>query len=96
MKKWSRHLLAAGALPDRPTQDGSTPLMLAAYHGDVRSAQLLLAHGADPLRANKQGQTAISAAQHGRHAELAELLREHIGESGLRRMAEQQPLRDEL
>ena len=48
-----RRLLRAGALPDMPTNDGSTTLMLAAYHGDVRSVQMLLDHGADPLRKNK-------------------------------------------
>ena len=92
-----RRLLRAGARPDRTTQDGSTPLMLAAYHGDVRTAQMLLEHGADPLRTNKQGHSAITAAQNGRHGELAEMLREHVGESGLRRMAdEQQSLKVEL
>ena len=124
-----RRLLKAGALPDQPTNDGSTPLMLAAYHGDVRSAQILLEHGADPLRKNGQGHHAISAAQNGRHAELAEcaptpskarrgrsecrappnndarhvlavrlgrMLREHVGESGLRRLATDEGLKVEL
>lgn len=90
-------LLKAGALPDGPTQDGSTVLMLAAYQGDVRSAQLLLEYGADPLRVNNQGQNAITAAQHGRHDEMAEMLREVVGEAGLRRMATASSVvRDEL
>ena len=37
-----RKLLKAGALPDQPTQDGSTTLMLAAYHG-VRACHLATA-----------------------------------------------------
>jgi len=91
-----RRLLKAGALADQPTQDGSTPLMRAAYDGDVRSAQLLLDRGADPLRTNMQGQNAISVAQSARHGELAEMLREHVGESGLRRMAHDETLKVEL
>lgn len=91
-----RKLLKAGALADGQTNDGSTTLMLAAYHGDVRSAQMLLDHGADPLRNNQQGYNAITAATQGGHSELAEMLREHVGESGLRKMAGNEKLRDEL
>ena len=58
--------------------------MLAAYHGDVRSAQLLLEHGADPLRKNDAGYNAMAAAVQGGNQELAEVLREFVGESGLR------------
>ena len=83
-----RKLIKAGALPDAVTQDGSTTLMLAAYRGDVRSAQLLLDQGADPLRENEQGFHAIDAAAKGGHDELATMLREHLGESGLRRLAD--------
>ena len=91
-----RKLLKAGALADGQTNDGSTTLMLAAYHGDVRSAHMLLDHGADPLRNNQQGYNAITAATQGGHSELAEMLREHVGESGLRKMAGNEKLRDEL
>lgn len=91
-----RRLLRAGALPDRPTQDGSTTLMLAAYHGDVRSAQLLLEAGADPLRKNQQGHHSISAAQQAGHDELAELMREHMGESGVRWTADDVGVKEEL
>ena len=59
-------------------------LMLAAYHGDVRSAHLLLEHGADPLRKNDAGYDAVAAASQSNNQELAETLREFIGESGLR------------
>lgn len=83
-----RKLLQAGALADRPTRDGSTTLMLAVHHGDVRSAQMLLNHGADPLHRNSKGASAIEAAQQGGHDELSHMLREHIGESGLRQLGE--------
>ncbi|KAL1522358.1 hypothetical protein AB1Y20_017350 [Prymnesium parvum] len=82
-----RRMLREGAQVDQPTLDGSTTLMLAAYHGDVRSSTLLLEYGADPLRANNAGYNALSAATEGNHFELAEMLREHIGESGLRHSA---------
>lgn len=79
-----RKLIAAGALPDAPTQDGTTTLMLASYHGDMRSAQILLKHGADPLKTNHMAATSINAARKGGHHELAEMLKEHLGESGNR------------
>ena len=91
-----RRLLKAGALADQATKDGSTTLMLAAYHGDVRSAQLLLDHGADPVRRNEQGSDAVLAAQRGGHSELASLLHEHLGESGLRLMSEKHHMKVEL
>jgi ankyrin repeat protein len=91
-----RRLLKAGALADQATKDGSTTLMLAAYHGDVRSAQLLLDHGADPVRRNEQGSDAVLAAQRGGHSELASLLHEHLGESGLRLMSEKRHMKVEL
>ena len=79
-----RKLLKAGAPVDQPTQDNTTTLMLAAYHGDKRSVQLLLDEGADPLLTNHMEANAISAARTGNHHELAEQLLEHIGESGAR------------
>mmetsp|Transcript_40163 Transcript_40163/g.66667 ORF Transcript_40163/g.66667 Transcript_40163/m.66667 type:complete len:172 (+) Transcript_40163:1-516(+) len=86
--KIMRRLLRLGAGVDRPTLDGSTTLMLAAQHGDFRSAEILLEHGADPLRANEHGYNAIGIAEESGNADLADQLREHVGESGLRRMAD--------
>lgn len=82
-----RKLLRAGARVDAATNDGSTTLMLAAYNGDVRSAEILVDHGADPLRTNDKSVNSIDAATHGGHLELAEMLRETVGESGLRHRA---------
>lgn len=89
------HLLRAGAQVDGATQDGTTALMLAAYHGDVRSARLLLSYGADPLRRNAQGYDAVQAAAQSGNGELGQMLREYVGESGLRHSSAA-PLRDEL
>lgn len=41
-------LLAAGASPDEPNADGTTPLYRAAVSGATGLVRLLLAHGADP------------------------------------------------
>ena len=82
-----RALLKAGAPVDQTTIDGSTPLMLAAYRGDLRAAMELLERGADPLREKEVDgnvQTPISAALHANNHEIAELIREYIGESGAR------------
>lgn len=43
-----RKLLAAGAHPDVPDEDGTTPLYRAAVQGCGELTRLLLAHGADP------------------------------------------------
>ena len=70
--------------------------MLASYHGDVRSAHLLLAHGADPQRKNNAGYDAMAAASQSNNLELAEMLREFVGESGLRYAGGPPRERDEL
>ena len=75
-----RRLIESGAAVDQTTQDGTTTLMLAAYQGDARSAQLLLDAGADPTRRNDGGHSAVLAAEQGGHLELAEQLREHADE----------------
>lgn len=91
-----RKLLKAGAPVDQPTQDNTTTLMLAAYHGDMRSVQMLLDEGADPLLTNHMMANAINAARSGNHHELAEQLLEHIGESGARHHHAQQAAKAEL
>lgn len=45
-----RTLLALGARPDEPNADGTTPLSVAASHGEFDCIGLLLAAGADPTR----------------------------------------------
>ena len=82
-------LLRAGARADTPTRDGSTPLMLAAEQGDVRSSDMLLARGADPLRTNEGGYSAIGAAFFSGHNELARMLQEHVGEEKLQRIRDE-------
>ncbi|QRK11462.1 ankyrin repeat domain-containing protein [Archangium violaceum] len=60
-------LLDAGARVDAPSTGGTTPLMLAAHHGDEDSVRVLLLAGADPLRENARRATALSLSRaHGR------------------------------
>ena len=77
-------LLVAGALPDLETKDGSTPLMLAAFRGDMESVAILLEFGANPLLRNSKGHHAVSAAEEGGHVEVQHMLRDWVGESGVR------------
>tara|TARA_B110001452_G_scaffold246505_1_gene231868 strand:+ start:78 stop:581 length:504 start_codon:yes stop_codon:yes gene_type:complete len=91
-----KKLLKAGAPVDQATQDNTTTLMLAAYHGDMKSVQLLLDEGADPLLTNHMMANSINAARSGNHHELAEQLLEHVGESGARHHHDQQAAKTEL
>ena len=52
-------LLRRGTPPDVETEDGTTPLMLAALHGSAEMIELLLDHGADPRATNERGVTAL-------------------------------------
>ena len=63
--KLIRKLLSKGAEVDQPTQDGTTTLMLAAYQGDVRSAQILLRHHGDFLAVARAVVAAASGSRRG-------------------------------
>lgn len=64
-------LLRAGAKPDLAQQDGFTPLIAAAQHGDAVIAGLLVLFGADRKLASGGGITPASAAEKAGHAWLA-------------------------
>ena len=51
-------LIDRGADFDHENEEGSTPLILAAYGGDWDMTDLLLNAGADPEKANKNGNVA--------------------------------------
>ena len=55
---WLSFLLARGARPDLQTNDGTTPLMLAAQIGWFEGAEQLLARQANPNLGNARGETA--------------------------------------
>lgn len=46
-------LLKSGAAPNLATDDGETPVHVAAKHGNLQTLQLLLDDGGDPLFTNK-------------------------------------------
>jgi uncharacterized protein len=67
-------LLRAGANPDLAQQDGFTPLIAAAQHGDAVIAGLLVLFGADRELASSSGTTPAAEAQKAGHAWLAACL----------------------
>ena len=65
-------LLKCGANPNLIRADGGTPLMDAAWGGNVVILELLLKHGADPLR--KSGETALDQARACNHQAAVTIL----------------------
>jgi ankyrin repeat protein len=71
-----RLLLARGADPNGVTQQGLSPLLLAASAGHAELASMLLQAGADPNTQDRFGRTALyEAAQRGDQVMAAVLLR---------------------
>ena len=56
---WLNFLLARGARPDIQSNDGTTPLILAAQIGWREGAELLLARRANPNLGNGRGETPL-------------------------------------
>jgi len=67
-------LLELGWWVDRPDSNGVTPLMAAAWNGDVAMTQLLLKGGADPNRRGPGG-SVLDYAGRGGDAQIIELLK---------------------
>lgn len=62
---WLAFMLGRGARPDAPSNDGTTPLILAAQIGWREGAEQLLARGANPNLGDSRGETPlIFAVQH--------------------------------
>lgn len=55
-------LLKSGAAPNLATDDGETPVHVAAKHGNLQTLQLLLDDGGDPLFTNKRCETPLHLA----------------------------------
>jgi hypothetical protein len=58
--------------------DEQTPLMLAAIHGQLQTAELLVAAGADSRVRDRNGDNAMVLAQRHWHLEIVALLQQHI------------------
>jgi ankyrin repeat protein len=52
----------------------TTPLMQAAYKGNVKFVKLFLKYGADPNLKDKQGKTALDMAKKKNHQQVIDLL----------------------
>lgn len=68
-------LLAREAMPNAPSPDGVTPLMMAAYSGNRQAVQLLLNADASPLTQDLKHHDAADWADQGKHGALAKELR---------------------
>lgn len=84
----ARLLLRHQAMPNAPSpQQGTTPLMMAAYSGSQPMVQLLLDAGADPLTRDLKGMSAADWAEAGKAGGLARRLRELVVNAERRREA---------
>ncbi|MFB1048080.1 ankyrin repeat domain-containing protein [Streptomyces chrestomyceticus] len=79
-------LLRAGAQPNTPNAEGTTPLYAASVHGDVAVARLLLAAGAAPDTESGHGTegTPLCAAAAWGHLDVVRILLAHGADPNLR------------
>jgi uncharacterized protein len=71
---WLVFMLSRGARPDAQSNDGTTPLILAAQIGWIEGAQQLLARHASPNLANRSGETPLIVAVHRRDLQMVRML----------------------
>ena len=71
---WLAFMLSRGARPDTPSNDGTTPLVLAAQLGWIEGATQLLARHANPNMANRSGETPLIVAVQRRDIQMVRLL----------------------
>lgn len=71
---WLTFLLARGARPDLQSNDGTTPLILAAQLGWLEGAEQLLARRASPNLSNNRGETPLIFAVQRRDLMMVRLL----------------------
>ncbi|XP_058801376.1 serine/threonine-protein phosphatase 6 regulatory ankyrin repeat subunit A isoform X4 [Phymastichus coffea] len=73
-------LLKSGAGPNLATDDGQTPVHVAASHGNLTTLKLLLEDGGDPMFKSKNGETPLHLACRGCRAEVVRHLIEFVRE----------------
>ena len=71
---WLGFMLSKGARPDIQSNDGTTPLILAAQLSWVDGAQQLLARRANPNLSNRSGETPLIVAVQRRDIQMVRLL----------------------
>lgn len=71
---WLAFMLGRGARPDMGSNDGTTPLILAAQLGWRDGAEQLLARGANPNLGNGHGETPLIIAVQRRDLQIVRLL----------------------
>jgi ankyrin repeat protein len=71
---WLLFMLGHGARPDSQSNDGTTPLILAAQLGWYEGAQLLLGRNANPNLGNSRGETPLIFAVQRRDLPMVRLL----------------------
>lgn len=71
---WLAFMLGRGARPDAQSNDGTTPLILAAQMGWTEGAEQLLAHRANPNLGNRSGETPLMFAVQTRNLQMVRLL----------------------
>ena len=69
-----RYAHSQRAEPDKPNQEGETPLMIAAFHGHTEVVKMLLLMGANPHAKNRKGDTALDYAKVGKHSTIITIL----------------------
>ncbi|KAL6268501.1 hypothetical protein P5V15_001633 [Pogonomyrmex californicus] len=71
-------LLKSGAGPNLTTDDGQTPVHVAASHGNLATLLLLLDDGGDPMFKSKNGETPLHLACRGCRADVVRYLIEFV------------------
>ena len=84
---WLGFMLTRGARPDAQSNDGTTPLILAAQIGWREGAEQLLARGANPNLGNRRGETPLIFAVQRRDLQMVRLLLSPARRSRTRPMA---------
>ncbi|XP_050446201.1 serine/threonine-protein phosphatase 6 regulatory ankyrin repeat subunit A isoform X1 [Cataglyphis hispanica] len=74
-------LLKSGAGPNLTTDDGQTPVHVAASHGNLATLLLLLEDGGDPMFKSKNGETPLHLACRGCRADVVRQLIEFVKET---------------
>ncbi|XP_014234163.1 serine/threonine-protein phosphatase 6 regulatory ankyrin repeat subunit A isoform X2 [Trichogramma pretiosum] len=71
-------LLKSGAGPNLATDDGQTPVHVAASHGNLATLKLLLDDGGDPMFKSKNGETPLHLACRGCRSDVVRHLIEFV------------------